>query len=36
MMTKFFIYIDKKLYKLGLINLFYEKIFSSYDEKNNF
>lgn len=27
MMRKFFIYIDKKLKRLGLIKLFYEKIF---------
>ena len=31
MMSKFFIYIDKKLKRLGLIKLFYEKfIFNIY------
>lgn len=31
MMSKFFIYIDKKLERLGLIKLFYEKnIFNIY------
>ena len=33
MMSKFFIYIDKKLERLGLINLFYEKFIFTNDEK---
>ena len=33
MRHKFFIYIDKKLERLGLINLFYEKFIFTIDEK---
>ena len=36
MRHKFFIYIDKKLERLGLINLFYEKFIFTNDEKNIF